>query len=142
MSSQLTWHVEDKVLHLHLSGNITSESLLKNSEYVAGLLDNLQGKKVHVIMDMLPVSQLPRDTGSLRNVLAPMLGHRSLGWTVVVTRNLVLQSALNRTVNGVTDRWGYVGSFTEAIDLLKRTDSSLWTVASTEQKSQVLQNVR
>jgi hypothetical protein len=142
MSSQLAWHSENQVLQLKLAGNITSDGLLKSSEFVSSLLDENQSHRVHVIVDMLQVSALPRDTGSLRNVLAPMLSHRSLGWTVVITRNLMVQSALNRTVNGVTDRWGYVGSLTEAIDLLKRTDSRLWTVPSTEQKNPLLQNIR
>lgn len=142
MSSQVSWHSDNQVLQLRLAGNITADTLLKNSEFVAGLLEDSHAHRVHVIMDMLQVSQLPKDTGNLRNVLQPMLGHRGLGWTVVITRNLVVQSALNRTVNGITDRWGYVGSLPEAVELLKRTDSRLWTMPSTEQKNPILQNVR
>lgn len=142
MSSQLTWHSENQVLHLHLSGNITPETLLKNSEFIAGLLDETHGNRVHVIMDLLHASQLPKDTGSLRNVLAPMLTHHRMGWTVVITSNLMMQSVLNRTVSRLTERWGYVNSLPEAADFLRRADSHLVSISSTDQHGTVLFNVK
>lgn len=142
MSSQISWHCENRVLYVQLAGNITPEMLLKNCEYVASLLDVVTSERVHVIMDMQRVVSLPKETGTLRNMFAPLLSHEKLGWTVVMTGNLMLQSILNRTVHRLTEKWGYVGSMPEAADLLRRADSKLWTMPSNIQRNAVLHFIK
>ena len=142
MSSQLSWHSENQVVHLQLSGNVTSDILLKNSEFISGLLDETRSDRLHVIIDLLRASQLPKDTGSLRNVLAPMLSHQRMGWAAVVTGNLMIQSILNRTIHRLTENWGYVSSIREAADLLRRADSRQMTIPFTEQKNAILYHIK
>jgi hypothetical protein len=142
MSTQIAWHVPNQVLYIQLTGSITSDTLLKNAEFVAATLNNSTTYPIHVILDASRVNSLPKETGQLRNVLAPMLTHTKLGWTVVITGNLLLQTQLNRAAHRMTDKWGYVGSMREAADLLRRADMRLSLVPSSEPEGDLLFKAR
>ncbi|MCU0514029.1 MAG: hypothetical protein MUE40_15845 [Anaerolineae bacterium] len=137
MLSRLAWHLEPQVLYLQMNGGLTEAVLAKNVEQVQSVLRSSSGS-VHLIMDALRVTTLPRQTGSLRNVFAPLLQEEHLGWTVVMTRNVMLQSLLNRSINPLTDRWGYVATLAEAADLLRRADKQLWMVPTSVQTQPTL----
>lgn len=142
MATHIAWQVPNQVLYVQLSGSLTSDTLQKNAEFIATTLTNSTWHPVHVILDASRVSMLPKETGQLRNVLAPMLTHNKLGWTVVITGNLMLQTQLNRAAHRMTDRWGYVGSLREAADLLRRADVRLPLVPSSEPEGELIFKAR
>jgi hypothetical protein len=54
----------------------------------------------------------------------------------------LLQTQLNRAAHRMTDRWGYVGSMKEAADFLRRADSKLALIPSSEPEGEMIFKAR
>ena len=141
MAAQLSWYLEDHVLYLNLQGIITPETLSKICDSALEIV-NKRNRPVHLIIDGKKAASLPTESGPLRNSMTKLLAHKNVGWSVMVTHNLMFQAIMNRMVYGLTDRWGYVGSLSEAADTLRRTNVYLPLIPSSAPQGAIIAQAR
>jgi hypothetical protein len=141
MAAQLSWYLDDHVLYLNLQGIVTIESLSKICDSALEIL-NKRNRPLHLIIDAQKAASLPTETGPLRTSMTKLLSHKNVGWSVMVTHNLMFQAIMNRMVYGLTDRWGYVGTLSEAADTLRRTNVYLPLIPSTVSNNTIIAQVR
>jgi hypothetical protein len=141
MAAQLSWYLDDHVLYLNLQGIVTPETLSKICDSALEIL-NKRNRPLHLIIDAQKAASLPTESGPLKNSMTKLLAHKNVGWSVMVTHNLMFQAIMNRMVYGLTDRWGYVGSLSEAADTLRRTNVYLPLIPSTTSNNSIIAQVR
>lgn len=141
MAAQLSWYLDDHVLYLTLQGIVTPDSLNKICDSAVEIL-NKRNRPLHLIIDAQKAASLPTESGPLRSSLTKILAHKNVGWSVMVTHNLMFQAIMNRMVHGLTDRWGYVGSLSEAADTLRRTNVYLPLIPSSSPNSAIIAQAR
>lgn len=141
MAAQLSWYLDDHVLYLNLQGIVTPETLSKICDSALDIL-NKRNRPLHLIIDAQKAASLPTESGPLRNSMTKLLAHKNVGWSVMVTHNLMFQAIMNRMVYGLTDRWGYVGSLSEAADTLRRTNVYLPLIPSSSPQGTIIAQVR
>lgn len=142
MPAEIYWQSPDYVLFVQVTGQMSPDIMLKISEFVAKTLNSVRTMRVHVIIDALNVSGVSTETGALRSNLSPMLRHPSMGWCVVINSNPMIQAVLNRIVYRVTDRWGYVSTLADAVNLLRRSDPALPLIYSSQPETRPLIRLR
>jgi hypothetical protein len=141
MAAQLSWYLDDHVLYLQLQGIVTPETLSKICDAALQILDK-RHRPVQMIIDAQRASSLPTESGPLRSSMTKLVSHKNVGWSVMVTHNLMFQAIMNRMVHGLTERWGYVGSLSEAADTLRRTNVHLPLIPSTSPNSAPIAQAR
>lgn len=141
MSAQLSWYLDGHVLYLQLIGAITPETLSKICDSTLETL-NSRTRPLYIIIDAQKTTELPKDAALLRSQMAKVFSHKNMGWGVMVTRNLMFQALMNRAVSGLTDRWGYVGSLSEAADSIRRTNIHLPLISSSAPQGSMIAQAR
>ena len=141
MAAQLSWYLDDHVLYLKLQGIITPDTLSQICESALEIVSK-RNRPVHMIIDAQKAASLPTESGPLRNSMTKLLAHKNVGWSVMVTHNIMFQAIMNRMVHGLTDRWGYVGSLSEAADTLRRTNVYLPLIPSSSPQGTLIAQAR
>ncbi|GEM_PF-3571300 len=141
MSAQLSWYLDDHVLYLQLVGIVTPETLSKICDSALEVL-NQRRQPVQLIIDAQRTASLPTESGPLRSSMTKLLSHKNVGWSVMVTHNLMFQAIMNRMVYGLTERWGYVGTLSEAADTLRRINVHLPLVPTSSPQGSMIAQAR
>ena len=82
MSYEIGWLVEEKVIELHVSGDIASEILFAASRDIIVLMDSSTAPLVHLIVNETDMGNFPKQ---IKNVMdaAEFINHPKMGWFLI-----------------------------------------------------------
>lgn len=153
MATKIYWQNEPYVIFVQFSGRITPEMLKSVADVVTDAFSesgksqqapaptlgsprrantgmNMGKNKVHLVLGAENIVSTNNDIEGLRRALNELLSHPQLGWVILVTNNLMIQTTLNRVAGGGTN-WRTVSSFGAANELLRRADRSIPYISDT-----------
>jgi hypothetical protein len=123
MPFQHSWFVNQRVLHLQLTGDVSLEELT-DAARVSNALVKSGIPLVHELIDMRDMRQFPNTLSKLA-WLVPYLSEPDLGWVLVVTHN-VLVSFLSNTLGQISRaRLRVFDTPQDALDFIADMDRTL-----------------
>lgn len=118
------WLVENRVLHIQLSGEFDREAMQQGIQQVKPLIDSGTAP-VHVVWDMMGITRLPKDIGEPMKELEIMRYHPNGGWIVMISTNVMMRFVGQIATRFLGASFRSVVSFDEAVETIRRVDGTV-----------------
>lgn len=130
MPYQHQWLIDGQVLYGRIWGQQTLDELTMSNADVVALLDSAEDRLIHMLIDDSKLGELPASLFQIRKTLT-YANHKNLGWAITFgVKEYTLTSAVTDYVIAMLAkltraRYLRVKTFSEAVDHLKRMDTSV-----------------
>ncbi len=121
---KLAWLVENRVIHLQISGAYTLATVQELVPAVKALVD-AGTAPVHVVWDMTGITKMPKNIREPINEMSVLRYHPKGGWITMITNSVMLRFAGQIATVFLGANYRAVGTFEEAIETLRRVDQTI-----------------
>jgi len=126
VSVKTTWLIENRVIYLHLIGDVTIEEIEATSTQVLQMFEQSAHQLVHVIHDATDLDNLPTKLKALADVTSTVWNHQKMGWTVAFNVQKPVLGFLGNMLSKLfRTRYRIVNTRQDALDFLAHVDVSL-----------------
>lgn len=123
MAYKVSWHLEGRIVHFLLTGNLTIEELAAGSNEIEQLFDEGTAP-IHMISEVRDLGRYPMQIFQLKEAIR-FVNRPELGWTAVVGLKGPSAVIANVFSKIARTRQKPFDTLEEAIAFLKEQDSSL-----------------
>jgi hypothetical protein len=126
MPTHVSWFIENRLIEVKFTGDITAEDLEHGAKQVAVLLNQTTHAPVHVLHDYGAMTDFPRNLNLVRVVSKVSLSHPRRGWIVA---HSIQQSLARFIATGAAHlskaKIHILDTREQALTFLKRIDPAL-----------------
>lgn len=123
MAYNVSWHLEGRIVHFLLTGNLTIEELAAGSNEIEQLFDEGTAP-IHMISEVRDLGRYPMQIFQLKEAIR-FVSRPELGWTVVVGLKGPAAVIANVFSKIARTRQQLFDTIEEAVAFLKEQDASL-----------------
>ena len=124
MQHKVGWLLENRVIHIYVTGEYEIETVRRVVAEVKALAD-VGTPPLHVVWDMMGVTNMTRDLRDPINEMGSVRYHPKLGWITIITDNSAIRFAGQIVSTFLGASYRAVASFDEAIDTICRVDPTV-----------------
>ena len=124
MEHKVSWLVENRVIHIDVTGEYEIETVRRVVAEVKALAD-AGTPPLHVVWDMMGVTNMTRDLRDPINEMGVVRYHPKLSWIIIITDNVMIRFAGQIVSTFLGAHYRAVASFDEAIDTICRVDPTV-----------------
>jgi hypothetical protein len=125
MTYEISWLVENQVIHLELEGDISLETVAAMSQSVIEYIETSEASVIQLLVDDRNVQTAPKDIHALLSV-SKVFRHPRLGWFIVYGNDNKLFQFLTMLMSRLTRiRHRRFTTQAEAVAFLQSVDSML-----------------
>ncbi|GEM_PF-2404494 len=122
MPIDTSWLLEDRVMLIEMSGDLSLDDMRQGTLYSLDAL-NKTNHQIHQIIDLSQVKSLPNNIAEFAKIAQPANEHEMMGWVIVYgVQNKLIKFIATMTGHISKTQLKIVDSQAEAIDVLKRIE--------------------
>lgn len=124
MSFEVKWHTENTVVLVRLWGDLDIREFPEFDTLITQHIDASTQPLVHVWVDLKEVTKFPANVLQVHKALKH-LGHERVGWSIIITENRIIRFVGTMITQIMRARFRAFTTDKEALDFLKKVDSTL-----------------
>lgn len=130
MPANVSWYVEDRVLQINLTGDVTRDELADVAAQTAAYIDAAPDQSVvpliHTLVDATQIEGFPKTLKDFAGAYAPMASHHQIGWVLLYgTEDALMLFIADAASQMFTTRFRKFKKRQEAVDFLQYIDTTL-----------------
>ncbi len=118
------WLVENRVIHIQVSGEFDRETMQQGIQQVKPLVDSGTAP-VHVVWDMSGITKLPKDIREPIKELEILRYHPNGGWVVMISSNVMVRFVGQIASRFIGANFRSVVSYDDAVETIGRVDGTV-----------------
>ena len=130
MPQQTSWIIENHLVQMKYTGDISVEDLVEGSTQLKANLESSDAPLVHVLVDVLEMTSFPKRVQEITPIVREAMSHPRYGWLVLVGFKNPFVSSLAFLVSQIfRSRYRAFKTYDEAMHFLEQVDPELMHLA-------------